>query len=54
MLRKEHLTEEGIIQIVSIRATLNFGLTLGLEEAFPDIIPVNRPLVKVAEIINLD
>ena len=50
--RKEHLTEEGIIRIVGIRSTLNLGLTPVLKEAFPKVIPVNRPLVKLFEIID--
>jgi LAGLIDADG DNA endonuclease family/LAGLIDADG endonuclease len=52
LLRKEHLTKEGIIKIVSMRSTLNLGLTSVLKEAFPNIIPVNRPLVKLAKTID--
>ena len=52
ILRKEHFTEEGLIKIVGIRSTLNLGLTPVLKEAFPKVIPVNRPLVKLAETID--
>ena len=52
VLRKEHFTEEGLIKIVGIRSTLNLGLTPVLKEAFPKVIPVNRPLVKLAETID--
>jgi hypothetical protein len=36
MSRKEHQTLEGIIKIVSIRSSLNLGLTPTLNEAFPN------------------
>jgi hypothetical protein len=52
MNKKEHLTEEGLRKIVSIRAALNRGLSEELKIAFPDIIPVERPVVKITE--NLD
>lgn len=34
---KEHLTEEGLRKIVSIRASMNKGLSSGLIESFPNI-----------------
>lgn len=43
--RKEHLTVEGLEKIVAIRATINRGLTDKLKAAFPNIVPVNRPLI---------
>ena len=43
--RKEHLTIDGLRKIVSIKASMNLGLTSDLEKAFPKIIPVERPLV---------
>lgn len=52
MNKKEHLTEEGLCKIVSIRAALNRGLSEELKIAFPNIIPVERPVVKITE--NLD
>jgi hypothetical protein len=52
MSQKEHLTTEGFHKIVAIRASMNFGLTTTLAKAFPNIIPVPRPIVKVPE--NLD
>lgn len=42
---KEHLTEEGIHKILSIRASMNKGLTRGLKDLFPNIIGVDRPLI---------
>lgn len=41
----DHLTSEGIQEIVNIRATLNRGLSEELREAFPNTIPVARRLI---------
>ena len=46
ILNKEHLTMEGLRKIVSIKATMNRGLSEELKAAFPKIIPIARPLVK--------
>nr|QBM09603.1 hypothetical protein [Dactylella sp.] len=45
MKNKEHLTQEGLQQIVSLRALSNKGLSDKLKVAFPDIIPAQRPLI---------
>jgi hypothetical protein len=45
MSRKEHLTIEGLQQIINIKATINRGLSDDLKKAFPNTIPVQRPLV---------
>jgi len=37
--RKEHLNKEGLLKIVSIKASLNLGLSEQLKAAFPNIIP---------------
>ncbi len=42
---KEHLTKEGLDKLISIRATLNLGLSAELKAAFPEIVPVDRPIV---------
>lgn len=47
---KKHLTEEGFNEIISIRASLNNGLSPKLLEYFPNITPVNRPEVKAPKI----
>jgi len=52
MNKKEHLSEEGLRSIVSIRASMNLGLSDELKVAFPDIIPVPRPLIKEKKINN--
>jgi len=43
--RGEHLTIEGLQQIINIRASLKKGLTTSLIDAFPNNIPVSRPSV---------
>jgi len=43
---KEHLTVEGLEKIVAIKASINRGLTSELKAAFPNTVPVNRPLVE--------
>ena len=42
---KEHLTKEGLRKIVVIRASMNLGLSDKLKLAFPDVVPMVRPLV---------
>lgn len=43
MSQKEHLTKEGLHQIVAIRASMNLGLSEVLKASFPSCIPVPRP-----------
>ena len=43
--RKEHLAENGLRKIVAIKAAMNRGLSDVLKKAFPDVVPVVRPLV---------
>lgn len=45
VLRKEHLTKDGLYKIVAIKASLNKGLSVELKTAFPNTIPANRPVV---------
>jgi hypothetical protein len=42
---KQHLTLEGLKQIVSLKASLNKGLSLNLREAFPDVTPTEIGLI---------
>jgi hypothetical protein len=42
---KEHLTLEGFKKLLTIKVSLNKGLTPELKAAFPDIVEVKRPLV---------
>ena len=43
---KKHLTYEGILDIVSYKASLNLGLSSQLKSAFPEVIPRPRPVVQ--------
>ena len=54
MLKKEHLTNEGLLKIVAIKASMNLGLSDYLKVAFPNIIPQERPLVETKTIDNPD
>jgi len=47
---KVHLTKEGLLKLVSIKASLNLGLSEQSKNSFPNIIPVVKPLVKFTEI----
>lgn len=40
---QEHLTEEGLLKLIGIKASLNLGLPLNLKEAFPKVEQYNRP-----------
>lgn len=48
MKKKEHLTPSGLLKIVSIKASMNLGLSMSLKAAFPNITPVQRPKVELA------
>ncbi len=42
---KEHLTKKGFNQILAIKSSMNKGLSEELQLVFPEITPVNRPLL---------
>ena len=44
---------EGLWKIVAIRAILNRGMTDTLKVAFPEVVPIKKPLVPNPKIINL-
>ena len=50
--RREHLTFEGFSKIVAIKAAMNLGLSDVLKKAFPDVVPVVRPLVLYQKILD--
>lgn len=52
MNEKKHLTMEGLIQILGIKASINNGLSETLVESFPGIAPVDRPRVEVNQIYD--
>ena len=43
---KLHLTDEGFKEILSIRASMNLGLTNKLAIAIPNIIAIEKPVIK--------
>ena len=43
---KKHLTEEGLQELVNIRASVNFGLSEELNNVFPNTVGVDRLLVE--------
>jgi len=46
----EHLTLQGLENIISIKASMNKGLSNIIKENFSNIIPVKRPLIQTNEI----
>ena len=51
MKQGKHLTSEGLNAIINIRASMNRGLTPALKEAFPNYVPVYRPLVDIHKLL---
>lgn len=52
MEKNEHLTWEGLESIVSMRASLNNGLSTELKESFTQIIPAERSFNVAPKILN--
>lgn len=50
LIKKAHLTTEGLNQILSLKASINNGLSQIVKSNFSHIIPVNRPLIKTDKI----
>jgi hypothetical protein len=50
--KKEHLTLEGLAKIWGIAASINRGLSEELVKSFPNINPVERPMIELSEILN--
>nr|AFM36681.1 double motif LAGLIDADG homing endonuclease [Ophiostoma hyalothecium] len=42
VMKNEHLNQDGILKIVSLKASLNLGLSDSLKLAFPNVIPATR------------
>ena len=38
-----HLSEEGLKKIISIKASMNKGISSELQQEYPNLIPVKRP-----------
>ena len=52
--KKEHLTNAGLLKLVAIKASLNWGLSEKFKESFPAIIPAIRPEVQFTEIKDIN
>jgi hypothetical protein len=50
--QKEHLTISGLHKIISLKASMNLGLSKLLKTAFPDITPAIRPKRTDEELLN--
>ena len=50
IINKNHLTKEGLAKLVSLKASMNLGISDELKASFPKITPVARPLVLNQEI----
>lgn len=50
--QKEHLTSEGLHKIISVKASINRGLSDTLIDSFPNIQVVDRPVIETTEIPN--
>lgn len=50
--KKEHLTLSGLHEIISIKASINLGLSADLKTYFPNITPVVRPKRTDEELLN--
>jgi hypothetical protein len=46
IVKGEHLSANGLQEIVNIRGSLNLGLSDSLKTVFPNTVPVNRPLIQ--------
>lgn len=54
MEQGEHLTKEGLLKIVGIKASLNFGLSDTLKEAFPDIKLTPKKIIEFSKIKDIN
>jgi hypothetical protein len=52
MNNKEHLTLDGLQKILCIKGSLNLGLSNEIKTNFPNIIPIERPLIANQKIID--
>ena len=47
---KQHLTIKGLHQILSLKHSINRGISPELKAAFPEIVPTERPVVPITDI----
>jgi hypothetical protein len=49
---KEHLTLEGLLKIINIKASINLGISETLKSHFKNIFPIDRPIIITKNIQN--
>jgi hypothetical protein len=54
MKAKKHLTNEGLIEIINIRASMNKGLTLLLSNSFAFVVPVIKSKINLVTINDIN
>jgi hypothetical protein len=52
MNTKYHLSLEGLLKIINIKATMNLGLSKTLKTEFKNILPIDRPIIITKNITN--
>lgn len=52
ILNKEHLTKQGFMQILSLYASINRGMSKKASQTYPDVIPAPRPLISLPDNLN--
>jgi LAGLIDADG endonuclease/NADH-Ubiquinone oxidoreductase (complex I), chain 5 N-terminus len=50
IMNKDHLTIEGLLQIINIKASMNLGLSELLKSEFQNYIPIDRPFINTENI----
>lgn len=51
---KKHLSPTGLLELLGIKAALNWGLSEKFKESFPEVVPANRPKVELSKIRNFN
>lgn len=52
ILNKDHLTREGFLKILSYYASINKGVSKKVLEYYPNIIPVDKPVINLPVNLN--
>jgi hypothetical protein len=52
MNKGEHLTEDGLVKIINLKASLNKGLSNNLKLYFPNVIGIERSIINPPININ--
>lgn len=52
ILNKDHLNKEGFSKILSYYASINKGVSKKVKEYFPNIIPVDKPVISLPDTLN--